>query len=100
MTVLTYPNPDYVPTEVKNTAMKYTYTYILKELLRLKHNVEGVRFNLGEITEAEFRDFQDNWYDPRSKTVTDDLLELREAIKQYVVQFKDNINLEDIPVGD
>lgn len=98
MTRLTYPNPDKVSTEIKNTALKYAYTYVLQELLRLKHNEQGARFRLGELTEAEWQDFQQNWFNPRNNTITTDLLELRNAIKGFVAEFRDQINLEDIPI--
>jgi len=98
MTQLSYPNPNLVPTKVKNTALKYAYTYIVQELLRLKHNEEGAKFRDGKITEQEWRDFLKNWLEPRDNVVISDLLELRQAIKEYVVQFKSKIDLEGIPI--
>ena len=98
MTVLNYPNPDKVPTEVKNAALKYAFCYIVQELLRLKHNEMGAKFRNGEITKQEWNDFLTNWHNPRERVVITDLLELRELCKGYAAQFKDKINLEDIPV--
>ncbi len=100
MTILTYPNPDSVPIVVKNVALKYAYTYIVQELLRFRHNEEGAKFRNGEITKAEWEKFLKNWYTPRSDTVTADLLELRQVCRGYVTQFRDNIDLEGIPIGD
>ena len=97
MTKLTYPNPNNVPTAVKNTALRYAYTYAVQEALRLKHNEEGKRFRDGLITQTEWDDFRRNWYEPRSNTVIADLLELRQICKDYVIRFKENIDLEDIP---
>ena len=96
MTTLTYPNPDNVPDDIKNTALKYAYTYIVQELLRLRHNEEGAKFRDGDITEAEWQTFLTDWFSPRRQIITDDLLELRQTIKDYVIQFKDKISLEDI----
>ena len=100
MTKFAYPNPRAVPVGVKNTALKYAYIYVVQELLRLRHNEEGAKFRSGEITEAEWRDFLLNWYEPRSNTVVADLLELRQICKDYAVQFRDNIDLEAIPIGN
>ena len=100
MTTLTYPNPNNVPVAVTNTALKYAYTYVVQELLRLRHNEEGAKFRDGDITEAEWQDFLRNWYEPRSNTVITDLAELRQVCKDYSVQFADAIDLEDIPIGD
>uniref|UniRef100_A0A6M3KZB6 Uncharacterized protein n=1 Tax=viral metagenome TaxID=1070528 RepID=A0A6M3KZB6_9ZZZZ len=98
MTVLSYLNPDNVPNAVKNTALKYAYTYIVQELLRLKRNEVGADFRDGLITEQEWQSFLRNWYEPRSNVVINDLLELRQICKDYVIQFKDKINLEGIPI--
>lgn len=97
MTILTYPNPDLVANEIKNVALKYAYTYIVMELLRLRHNEEGAKFRNSEITKAEWDTFLRDWYEPREETVVSDLLELRQACKDYAVQYRDKINLEDIP---
>jgi len=94
--MIEYPNPDIVPTKVKNTALKYAYTYIVQELLRLRHNEEGAKFRNGDITEAEWQTFLTDWFSPRRQIITDDLVELRQTIKDYVIQFKDKISLEDI----
>ena len=94
--MIEYPNPDIVPTKVKNTALKYAYTYIGQELLRLRHNEEGAKFRNGDITEAEWQTFLTDWFSPRRQIITDDLVELRQTIKDYVIQFKDKISLEDI----
>ena len=98
MTVLTYPNLDNIPNAVKNTALKYAYTYIIQELLRLRHNEEGVKLKSGLITQAEWQDFLSNWYEPRSQIVIADLLELRQACKDYGIQLRDKIDLEAIPI--
>jgi len=97
MTLLSYPNPNNVPNAVKNTALKYAYTYIVKELLRLRHNQEGAKFRAGQITKEEWETFVKDWYDPRDDTVTTDLLELRHIIRDFIIEFGDSINLEDIP---
>lgn len=126
MTVLSYPNPNNVPSEIKNAALKYAYTYILQELLRLKHNEVGapyglqadplyaelqqLRQSLGDKEQiaslqkeintimAPFRVWEKEWFNPRSETIINDLTELRSVIKGYVEQYRDKINLEDIPV--
>ena len=98
MTVLVYPDPNRVPNAVKNTMLKYGYTYIVQELLRLRHNEEGAKFTAGLITEAEWKAFLQDWWEPRSDTVIADLLELRQICKNYVAQFKNKIDLEAIPV--
>ena len=91
MTVLAYPNFNDVPDEIKITALKYAYTYIVQELLRLEHNKATAT-----LTGNTLRDFIDNWLEPRNRIVTADLLELRQLIKEYVIQFKDKIDLEAI----
>jgi len=98
MTMLSYPDPSLVPNEIKNVALKYAYTYIVMELLRLKHNEEGTKFRNGEITEVEWKTFLRDWYEPREETVISDLLELRKACRGYVAQYRDKIKLEDIPI--
>ena len=99
MLKLSYPNPNNVPKAVKNVALKYAFTYAVQEALRLRHNDEGAKFRNGEITEVEWKAFLNGWYEPRSRTVTTDLLELRQVCKDYSVQFADAIDLEGIPIG-
>ncbi len=98
MTLLTYPNPAMVPDAVKTLALKYAYTYIVQELLRLRHNNMGAKYRAGAITKAQWTDFIKNWYDPRSHTVVSDLMELRQACQNYQSQFASSIDLETIPI--
>lgn len=98
MTVLIYPNPALVPDTIKNVALKYAYIYAVQEALRLRHNEEGAKFRDGVITKKEWLAFLREWHDPRQQTIIADLVELRKLCAGYVVQFKDNIDLEGIPI--
>lgn len=118
--MINYPNPDNVPIDVRNTILKYGYTYIVQEALRLLHNQIGKWYKEGltlnqynnlpqfvknmisyqpQLTKNQWNWFLDNWWDGRQKTVVEDLLELRGVIKGYIIQYANQIHLEDIPDG-
>ena len=96
MAALNYPDPANVPTAVKNTALRYAYTYAVQEALRLRHNEEGQKFRDGEITGVEWQAFKTDWWEPRMQIVSQDLLELRAACAAFAAQFAGDIDLEGI----
>ena len=93
MTKLSYPI--IMPVGLQELAQKYAYTYIVQELLRLRHNEEGAKFREGKISKEEWEDFSNNWFKPRSDAVSEDILELRGAIKAACFQF--SVDLEAVP---
>lgn len=54
-----------------NKVEKIKYLYRLQEKLRLRHNMEAAKYKAGQITLAEFRVFQNTWYEPRSMLISD-----------------------------
>lgn len=120
MTLLNYPNPNNVPNNIKNQILKYGYTYVIQEAMRLLHNQIG-KWHKGGLTQTqydnlpqyikdlkpytpqltleEFNWFIDNWWNPRDRTVMNDTLEMREVIKGFIIDFASYIDLENIPHG-
>ena len=53
----------------KNIATIKTGAYAQDEALRLAHNVMGAKFQVGEITEAEWRSYLKNTFEPQSQAI-------------------------------
>ena len=80
------------PAAADNGFKKYFVAYRLQQRLQEVHNVWGAKYKSGEITLAEWNQFKEEWYDPRMKLVTDEILRIRGIAKNYVW----NINLSNI----
>jgi len=80
------------PPAADNNFKKYYICYRLQEKLRLIHNNWGAKFRNGEITEAEWHEFLDTWFEPRSKLVIEEILRIRQLAKNH----NWNINLNNI----
>lgn len=87
--------PSQLPANLQELAQNYAYVYIVQELLRLRHNEEGAKFREGKISKEQWEDFKSDWFELRSDAVSEDILELRGAIKGACSQF--NVDLEAIP---
>ena len=87
--------PSQLPANLQELAQNYAYVYIVQELLRLRHNEEGAKFREGKISKEQWEGFSNNWFKPRSDAVSEDILELRGAIRETCTQF--NVDLEAIP---
>jgi len=84
------------PAAASNAFKKYYICYRLQQKLQDKHNIWGQKFKDGLITEAEWIEFQDMWYNPRTNLVTGEILRLRGLAKN-----KDwSINLDNVFVEE
>ncbi len=77
------------PAKLKTNQDKLKYFYRAKELLRLEHNAKGAEVGK-TITLDEFRDWQKNDWEPRSKNVLNEINLIKEA--EGITQ--EGINLE------
>lgn len=80
------------PAAVDNNFKKYYVCYRLQQKLQDVHNTWGAKYRNGEITEAEWNQFKDEWYNPRSELVIAEILRIRQLAKDH----KWNINLSNI----
>ncbi len=95
MTVITtYPTAASLSVTIRNNAAKYAYIYAMQEALRLRHNQESAKIGV-TITREQFDSWVLTWYEPRSRTVIRDLLELRNTCK--TTSF--TINVDTIPLS-
>lgn len=65
------------PITVKSNVDRYAYLYRLQELLRLKHNVKGK-----ELTEAQWKKYETNDFDPKSSLISAEICKYRELLKK------------------
>lgn len=63
----------------KTPRQKMLFLHRVLELLRRRHNAWGEDFRNGVITEAQFRNFQENFFEPRNKLVHRVLAVIREG---------------------
>ena len=71
------------PAAADNPFKKYYVCYRLQQKLQDVHNTWGQKFKDGEITEEEWEQFKDEWYNPRSCLVSDEILRLRGLAKNH-----------------
>ena len=78
------------PTSVKTEDEKLEYLCRCREKLRLEHNEKGADFRNGDISEAQWLDYKNNSYRPRSFELEQSYAPIKdsriqsEAIKQGV----------------
>lgn len=66
-----------MPASKTTIGQKLRWLECLRETLRREHNAEGDRFQAGEITEAEFRTYQREFFRPRNRAVGEELMSVR-----------------------
>ena len=74
---------------------KVAYLYRTQEKLRLAHNEKGKDFRDGKISKAEWQEFLENWFNPKSNKISEHLGELKETLKASKT-YDAGINLEEI----
>jgi len=81
-----------LPPAADNNFKKYYACYRIQEKLRLVYNTWGTKFRNGEITEADWNNFKENWFEPRSLLLTKEILRIR----QLAMNHQWNVNLSNI----
>jgi hypothetical protein len=69
------------PAAANTNIKKVRFLFVVKEHLRLDHNVKGQSFLDGDITEQEFRAFQSDVFLPREHEVADEIKRLQNIEK-------------------
>ena len=81
-----------IPPLVIESKDKLVYAYQMQEKLRIEHNVMGEKYRNGEITHEEWREWLNDYYEPKSTAIVSIILEAREQIKKtndYGIEVKD-----------
>ena len=71
------------PAQADNPFKKYYFCYRIQQKLQNVHNTYGEKFRNGEITEAEWDQFRNEWFNPRSDLVIEEILSLRALAKNH-----------------
>ena len=79
------------PVDVISTNDKIEYAYIAQEALRLEHNKQGKDFREGKLTDEEWKEWQEKYFEPRSNAIVAEILKNKESLKSST---KYSINLD------
>ncbi len=66
----------------KTPEAKLKYLYRLQEKLRLFHNEKAKQFKNGDITEKEFRKFQQGWFKKRNSLISGKIVECKKSLTE------------------
>lgn len=62
---------------------KYYVCYRIQQKLQDVHNTWGAKYRNNEITEAEWNQFINEWFDPREELTLNEILRIRTLAKQH-----------------
>ncbi len=73
------------PTLANTDTEKVEFIYQTRGVLRLEHNEMGRKYRDGEISEGEFRDYQENYYKPKVKILNQQANIIGERLVDIVI---------------
>ena len=82
---LTSADKEYIlkyPVAVITANQKIEFAYKAQETLRLEHNRKGQEHKDGLITDAEWEDFVDNYFRPRQRAISIEVVKHKNLFKQ------------------
>jgi len=80
------------PAQADTPFKKYYFCYRIQQKIQNIHNNWGQKVRDGEITQQEWEQFLNEWFEPRSQLVVSEILSLRQVAKNH----KWNIDLKNV----
>lgn len=69
------------PPAVDDSYKKFCFCYWLQHKIQVIYNNWGQQYRNGDITEAEWHQFLEEWYEPRDDLIVGEILRLRQLAK-------------------